>query len=100
MLRFIAKNALALRKEIVYFHFGNFWSVSIQNAKSSGAKCNAQTFIKFQNILYLSYLDLIQTFKTPAFLKFGLFKIRDPPYSIYQQFQPEVVVKCFLKMKN
>jgi hypothetical protein len=51
-----------MRKEIVYFHFGNFLSVVIQNAKFSEAKCNAQTFIEFQNILYLSYLDLIQTF--------------------------------------
>jgi hypothetical protein len=46
------------------FHFGNFLSVFIQNAKFSGAECNTQTFIKFQIILYFSNLDLIQSLPT------------------------------------
>jgi hypothetical protein len=50
------KHARAEKRDCL---FGNFLSVSIQNAKSSGA--NTQTFIKFQNILYLSYLDIIKT---------------------------------------
>jgi hypothetical protein len=41
-LRFIAKNALALRKENVYFQFVNFSSVSIQNGKSLERKKNEQ----------------------------------------------------------
>jgi hypothetical protein len=32
-----AKKAFSQSKENIYFHFPNFWSVSMQNAKSSGA---------------------------------------------------------------
>jgi hypothetical protein len=62
-------------KENVYYHFPNFWSVYIQNAKSSEVKCNTQTFIKSKNILDLAYLDQNQTFKTPGYLIYMPFSI-------------------------
>jgi hypothetical protein len=49
-------------------HFPNFWLVSIQNAKYSGA--NTRTFIKSQNILFLAWLDLNQNSFTPGYLKY------------------------------
>jgi hypothetical protein len=39
------------------FIFQIFGQISIENAKSSGAKCNTQTFIKTENIFIFGLVE-------------------------------------------